>query len=407
MRAGRAIHWLVFGFFSLPLAGAAAQVNLPTPEPYLLVRSMRMLQDQVASGKPEALPMLNRVLGHIAEQLRAAKPEVWQKPANAYAIFVYLLNGGNPEVVRAILASAKLDQVDPKLVAGSLAYADGDTLHFVENFQEIPPNVPSELVASIYLVTATQLAAIDAGTALKRLDYIRLNAPGTLLEEAALRRGLTIAARLGDKDKVRLLARNYLQRFSYSPYSEDFFRQLVDALMELKDRVSNDEIEEIAALAWPRARLPLYLRIARGALVAGDLARARFVSERADKLAAELKTDDTQAKLYLAVSNVGSDKTGDAKFMLSKLPRDRLHERDAKLLDAALAMSSRILAQPIPELAAPPKPAARSAPVQASAQSSAPAAGSAAPTTDEPDPLFLETRKKLDAIDALLGRTGK
>ena len=402
MRTKRAIRFLVYGFFSLPLAGASAQVNLPAPEPYLLVRSMRMLQDQVASGKPEALPMLNRVLGHIAEQLRSAKPEVWQKPANAYAIFVYLLNGGNPEVVRSILASTKLDLVDPKLVAGSLAYADGDTLGFVESFQEVPPNVPSELVASIYLVTATQLAAIDAGTALKRLDYIRLNAPGTLLEEAALRRAVTIAAQLRDKDKVRLLARNYLQRFAYSPYSEDFFRQFVDALMELNDRIRNDEIEEIASLARPRARLPLYLRIARGALVAGNLSRARFIAERAVALAGDLKADDTQARLYLAVANVGSDKTGDAKFTLSKLPRDRLHERDVKLLDAALGMASRILALPIPELEPQKKAFATNDRVPASAQPGAtPSPGNPA------DPLIFETRKKLDAIDALLGRTGK
>ncbi len=102
--ARRYIRWLLFGVISLPLATARA--DLPSPEPYLLVRSMRMLQDQVASGKPEALPMLNRVLGHIADQLASAKPEVWQKPANAYAIFVYLLNGGNPQVVRNILTSA-------------------------------------------------------------------------------------------------------------------------------------------------------------------------------------------------------------------------------------------------------------------------------------------------------------
>ena len=233
MIARQTIRWLLFGLISMPLTTAHAA--MPSPEPYMLVRSMRMLQDQVASGKPEALPMLNRVLGHIAEQLQLARPEVWSKPANVYAIFIYLLNGGNPEVVRTILTSANLGQVDPKLVAGSLAYAEGDTLRIIENFQELPPNVPIELVASIYLVTATQLAGIDAGTALKRLDYIRLNAPGTLLEEAALRRGLMIAARLGDKDKVRLLARNYLQRFALSPYSEDFFRQLVDALMVIKD----------------------------------------------------------------------------------------------------------------------------------------------------------------------------
>jgi chemotaxis protein MotC len=402
MTVRRTIQWLFYGFFSLPLAAASAQVNVPAPEPYLLVRSMRMLQDQVASGKPEALPMLNRVLGHIAEQLRSAKPEVWQKPANAYAIFVYLLNGGNPEVVRTILASAKLDQIAPKLVAGSLAYADGDSLRVIENFQELPPDVPNELAASIYLVTATQLAAIDAGTALKRLDYIRLNAPGTLLEEAALRRGLIIAARLGDKDKVRLLARNYLQRFTFSPYSEDFFRQLVDALMELNAKISNDEIEEIASLAWPGARLPFYLRIARGAIVSGNLSRARYISGRAETLAVALKTDDTQAKLYLAISNVGSDKTGDAKYVLSQLPKERLHDRDVKLLDAATAMASRILAQPIPEMETAQQAVAKNGPVPARA----PAREGAIPV--EPvDPIIDETRKKLDAIDALLGKARK
>lgn len=400
MIARQTIRWLLFGLISMPLTTAHAA--MPSPEPYMLVRSMRMLQDQVASGKPEALPMLNRVLGHIAEQLQAAKPEVWSKPANVYAIFIYLLNGGNPEVVRTILTSANLGQVDPKLVAGSLAYADGDTLRIIENFQELPPNVPIELVASIYLVTATQLAGLDAGTALKRLDYIRLNAPGTLLEEAALRRGLMIAARLGDKDKVRLLARNYLQRFALSPYSEDFFRQLVDALMVIKDKISNEEIEEVASLAWPGARLPFYLRIARGAIVDGDMQRARFASEQADALSTVLKTDDTQAKLYLAVSNVGSDKTGDAKFMLSKLPRDRLHGRDINLLEAAIVMANKILAQPIPGMDGLQK-----APVAGSAiEIAEPGSAKAAPVNSV-DPMIDETRKKLDAVDALLGKARK
>jgi chemotaxis protein MotC len=400
MIARQTIRWLLFGLISMPLTTAHAA--MPSPEPYMLVRSMRMLQDQVASGKPEALPMLNRVLGHIAEQLQAARPEVWSKPANVYAIFIYLLNGGNPEVVRTILTSANLGQVDPKLVAGSLAYADGDTLRIIENFQELPPNVPIELVASIYLVTATQLAGLDAGTALKRLDYIRLNAPGTLLEEAALRRGLMIAARLGDKDKVRLLARNYLQRFALSPYSEDFFRQLVDAFMVIKDKISNAEIEELASLAWPGARLPFYLRIARGAIVDGDMQRARFASEQADALSTVLRTDDTQAKLYLAVSNVGSDKTGDARFMLSKLPRDRLHGRDVNLLEAAIVMANKILAQPIAGM-----DGLQQAPVAGSAIAIAEPGSAKAAPVNAVDPMIDETRKKLDAVDALLGRARK
>ncbi|TXR47198.1 chemotaxis protein MotC [Phyllobacterium endophyticum] len=396
MIARQTIGWLLFGIFSLPLR--SAQAEIPSPEPYLLVRSMRMLQDQVASGKAEALPMLNRVLGHIAGQLQAAEPKVWTNPANVYAIVIYLLNGGNPAVVRSILTSAKLDLVDPKLVAGSLAYADGDMMRIIENFQELPSNVPIELVASIYLVTATQLASIDAGTALKRLDYIRLNVPGTLLEEAALRRGLMIAARLGDKDKVRLLARNYLQRFALSPYSEDFFRQLVDALMIIKGKISNEEIAEIASLAWPGARLPFFLRIARGAIVDGDMQRARFASQQADALATALNADDTQAKLYMAVSSVGSDKTREAHVILSKLPKDRLHGRDVKLLEAAAAMANRILAQPIPQTGDPRK---------MEVADSATSLKAASAPSEFVDPIVDGTRKKLDAIDALLGKASK
>lgn len=403
MMWGSRLRWLLIGFVSLPLGMARA--DMLSPEPYLLVRSMRMLQDQVASGKPEALPMLNRVLGHIAAQLQAANPDVWQKPANAYAILIYLLNGGNPQVVRTILTTTKLDGISPKLVAGSLAYADGNPLGIVENFsEELPPDVPSELIASISLVTAAQLAAIDVPTALKRLDYIRLTAPGTLLEEAALRRGLMMAANLGDKDKVRLLARNYLQRFALSPYSEDFFRQLVDAVMVLKTKISNDEIEEMASLAWTGARMPFYLRIARGAIVGGDMQRARFMSEKAEALAQSLKADDTQARLYLGISNVGTEKTDDAMKMLLELPRDRLHERDVKLLEAAAAMGGKILEQPSADVAETPQRSvvrAGAAPTDARAKTGAPKPAIAV------DPMIDETRKKLDAIDALLGKARK
>lgn len=403
MMKGFRLRWLLIGFMSMPLG--IAHADMPSPEPYLLVRSMRMLQDQVASGKPEALPMLNRVLGHIAGQLEAASPDVWQKPANAYAILIYLLNGGNPQVVRNILTTTKLDSISPKLVAGSLAYADGNPLGIVDNFSgELPPDIPSELVASISLVTAAQLAAIDAPTALKRLDFIRLTAPGTLLEEAALRRGLMMAANLGDKDKVKLLARNYLQRFALSPYSEDFFRQLVDAVMVLKGKISNDEIEEIASLAWTGARLPFYLRIARGAIVVGDMPRARFMSEKAKALAQSIKTDDTQAQLYLGISNVGTDKTTDAVKMLSELPKDRLHERDLKLLEAATAMGGRILEQP----SVVPGETPQKSVVKAGAATTDTKVKVDTPKSEVTiDPMIDETRKKLDAIDALLGKAKK
>lgn len=338
------------------ICSSAALAAMPAPEPYMLVRSLRMLQDQVASGKPEALPMLNRVLGRIATEFQTADPSLWSKPANAYASMVYLLNGGNPVVVREILTSDKLAPVDARLIDGALAYADGNGISLLENFSgKLPPETPGELIASIYLVTAAQLASIDTTSAMARLDEVRLVAPGTLLEEAALRRSLIIAAKLGDGSKLLTAARNYLQRFSYSPYTEDFFRQLVDAIILVGDKISNDEIDELMQHARNRARLPFFLRVARGAVVAGQIRRAQYAAGEAERLAEKLKLNTTQAKLYRTISEVGSKNTPEAIEALAAFPKNGLHERDVQLLEAAQGIAGQIVRPP--ETRQPEKPA--------------------------------------------------
>nr|WP_245419686.1 chemotaxis protein MotC [Phyllobacterium salinisoli] len=388
-------------------AAAVAASSLPVLEPYQLVRSLRMLQDQVVSGKPEALAMLNRVLGRIAQQLQASPPEVWSKAENLYAAVVYLLNGGNPEVVRAILTAAPPESLPPRLVAGALAYADANSAEVVQQFADpLPPGAPNELLASIYLVTSPQIAAADPSLAMKRLDMVRVSVPGSLFEEAAIRRSLKIAARLGDAAKVQGLARNYLQRFSRSPYAEDFFVQFVDALLQLKDRIGNEQIAEVARLARPPARHALYLRVARGALLDGQMERARFISAKAVEMAKQLRLDDTQARLYSAASKAGSMRAQDAVRTLSEIPRERLHERDKRLLDAAEAMAGRVVrepAQPASGSALPPKAEAAAA---STGDETDPTWARSHSEPDRPDPAVQETmddtKKKLAEIDRLL-----
>jgi len=382
---------------------AAAQSQLPRLEPYQLVRSLRMLQDQVVAGKPEALVMLNRVLVRIAEELQRSSPDVWSKTDNIYAAVIYLLNGGNPDVVRPILTAAPAEALPPRLVAGALAYADARASEVLQQFSDpLPPGLPNELVASIYLVTSPQLAASDPGMALKRLDMIRLSMPGSLFEEAAIRRSLKIAARLHDAGKMKVLARNYLQRFPRSPYTEDFFLQFVDAILQLKDRIGNEEIEELARFARPATQHAFYLRVARGALVDGQMERARFTSAKAAELARTLHLDDTQAKLYSAASKAASMRAQDAIRTLSEIPRERLHERDRRLLEAAEAMAGRVIQEPAVHPAAPAK--AEAVPVSTGGE------GMPSWTQErgEPDTAVEETvdetKKKLAEIDRLLGK---
>lgn len=393
---------------SLFCGQAMAATQLPRLEPYQLVRSLRMLQDQVVAGKPEALVMLNRVLVRIAEDLRTSPPDVWSKTDNLHAAVIYLLNGGNPDVVKPILAGAPPEALPSRLVAGALAYADANSVEVVQQFSDpLPPGLPDELVASIYLVTSPQLAGSDPAAALQRLDAIRLSMPGSLFEEAAIRRGLKIAARLHDAGKVKVLARNYLQRFPRSPYTQDFFLQFVDAILQLKDRIGNDEIAELARFARPEAQHAFYLRVARGALLDGQMERARFAAANAAELARELHVDDTQARLYSAASKAASMRAQDAIRTLSEIPKERLHERDKRLLEAAEAMAGRVVSEPVQLPAGPASPSrAEALPVSTGSE----AGPSWAQEQERPAPdttiqeTVDETKKKLAEIDRLLGK---
>ncbi|MBB5704031.1 chemotaxis protein MotC [Ochrobactrum daejeonense] len=365
--------------------------TMPVLEPYKLVRSLRMLQDQVVAGKPEAVVMQNKLLGFVSADMQRAPAEVWDNPENVYAAIVYLFNGGNPEAVRKVLTGLKSGTVPDGLVKGALAYASGQTIEVVKLFSvPLSPDVPVELKASISLVTAGQMAAFDPATALMRLDRVRLEAPGTLFEEAAIRRSMPIAARLGDADKIRLLARNYLQRFSRSPYMQDFMAQFVDAAVKLSDRIGNAELAKLIGSADPAMQYSLYLQIARGALVDGQTERSRFMSAEAKRLADRLKADPSRANLYAAASDVVSDSAGNALGELARIAPEKLPERDRKLLKAAETVGK--LVTHAPETQPPQNPAPT--PV-------------AAEPEDDLDKTMEEARRKLAEIDALLGKTVK
>ncbi|TIP53397.1 MAG: chemotaxis protein MotC, partial [Mesorhizobium sp.] len=69
------------------------------------------------------------------------------------------------------------------------------------------------------LVKGSLLAADDPAQALTLLDEARLLSPGTLVEEAALRRSVGIAAAQGDAARFALASTQYVASYLYSPYA--------------------------------------------------------------------------------------------------------------------------------------------------------------------------------------------
>ena len=67
------------------------------------MRTLQILQEQIAHGNAAAQAAQPKLMAHIAERFLAADPAVWREPRNARAGVLFVLSGGKPAVMRAVL----------------------------------------------------------------------------------------------------------------------------------------------------------------------------------------------------------------------------------------------------------------------------------------------------------------
>lgn len=195
-------------------------------QPFELVRSLRALQDRIAQGDTAAHAAQRKLVAEIAEEMVAANATVWSDPRNARAAIIYALSGGEPRVLKPLFRVRALPGIDDKLLNGALAYSEGRNAEAAELLANIDPRaLDPSLGGHVALVRSTLVAGKDAAKAIPLLDDARLLAPGTLVEEAALRRQTFLVAVAGDRDGFEMLASQYMRRFPNSVYAGSFREQ--------------------------------------------------------------------------------------------------------------------------------------------------------------------------------------
>ena len=79
------------------------------------------------------------------------------------------------------------------------------------------------------------------------LDRARLLAPGTLVEEAALRRSIAVAAKLGDAKRFLRLSEQYVRAYLRSPYASQFADAFVAGVVTLNATIDREAMVDVAA----------------------------------------------------------------------------------------------------------------------------------------------------------------
>lgn len=345
--------------------GAPAKPIEPLPVkahglPVELTRTLQLLQDRIARGSTQAHLAQRQLLGHIEQRLIALDPETWTDAENVRAAVTFALAGGGPAALRALLRTGKAPEAEQSLALGALAYLEGREKEARAKLAGIDPRtMPAGLAGQLALTQSALMVREAPAKSLELLDLARLLAPGTLVEEGALRRQIFVVAQGGDARRFEALAIQYLRRFRRSVYAGNFRQRFAGALTRLdfdSDRTRIASLERMLDEIEPESRRDLYLLVARAGLEQGRRETALFASERAMGLAAPDSRPAAQARLYRGAALIVADGRFEEGYeALRSLDRADLAASDAELLDSALS-AARQIRTPAPSAEAAPAP---------------------------------------------------
>ena len=359
MRGRRILPGLMLAIGMLACAYAPAWCKEELQQPYELMRSLRTLQDRIAVGDSAAFLAYPRTIAAYAALFEEAPEDAWKDPRNVRAAVAFVLSGGDPHVLAKL---AKLDTGTEKtLVRAALAYGNNRNTQAAELLADANPRtLDPSIAAHIALVRAELLTKKDPDRALALLADARLLAPGTMIEESALRREATLAADRGDAARFESVMSQYLRRFASSVHMATFRRQFATSIATRgmgDDLQRRSRMEAVIGALPPSQREDVYLSVAWEGIMAGRVDLVRWATASATGLSADDSPQQLRARLFAGAVLLVTDEFERGVSQLRALPPDQLDAEEEGLLAAALSVADEVRrASPLPQSAdnAPP-----------------------------------------------------
>lgn len=332
-------------------------------EPFELVRSLQSLQDQVVRGNTRAHAAQRVLLARIAEQFDVLSADGWKDPKNARAAVVLVLSGGSARALQKLMQSGAGKDINEKLIKGTLAYGEGRHDAAAELLAGIEARALDPAMAGLVAYVQGELVAKkEPAKALVYFDDARLLSPGTIVEEAALRRQIALLAAAGSADRYEMLATQYLRRFPNSVYAGGFRQQFALAIAGRADAAEPSRLAHLDGMLGgvaPSDRRELYLMIAKEAVAKANMKMAKFAAAHAEPLAEATSADRERARLYQGAALIVTEEFDRGVEVLNAVERGKLAETDAALLDASQSIARQVRRMPDTPDAEPPTVANR------------------------------------------------
>jgi len=324
-----------------------------------LTADLQNLQVRIAAGDKAAYASQAERISAVGAAIVAAKPEVWQSKHETDAAVIYLFSGGQPRDVVRLIDSGAVPGSEVPLMRGALAYVLGNEAEAEKRLSGIDARRLSlRLAGPMAFAQSVIETSRDPAKAVQLLDLARLLAPGTLVEEAALRREVMLVTDQHDVNRVARLARQYASRFGGSVYAEAFLQTLAGGLAQSGAIDSPENFSKFrgffAALA-PEARRGFQLGLARAAILNGRFDVAGMAASAALDRVPPDSVEEARGKLYEAMTRILTTDYNAGLAELQSVAQARLERRDQELLAAARSVATFLREPAVPP---PPPPAA-------------------------------------------------
>ena len=221
----------------------AADFVLPTTRNSSVVKAMReitLLQTEMAVGTVDAPQKLKLAMLKVPKLIAEIDPSK-ATSSEVQAIALYVLSGGEPSVILKLLKAETLSKEQRELLEGVFSYSTADTGKAVDKLTPIDAKQFDVILNAQLTIAHAQLAtAANRSNSIRQLAYAADIVPGTLIEEAAIRR---IVARMNHKSNVDQFfywSGRYLRRFPRSLYYHDFESSFVAAVMDMPGENANE-----------------------------------------------------------------------------------------------------------------------------------------------------------------------
>jgi chemotaxis protein MotC len=314
------------------------------------IRTLERVQDATASGDRSAVDVQSKLIVQIETDLMSAKKVDLQDVRNLRAIATYLFSGGNPNIAERRFISLDINPENKHLLDGALAYARGEKANAIKflgnvNLANLPPN----LGGRVALVKAILVSAEDLKAALNLLGTASALMPGTLVEEAALRRCVSFAGKLPDIEQLELCASLYIRRFHQSVYWQEFEDSFTLGLIQadyIKAGGSMLRLKFILNDLPSVDNRKMLLVISKAAVGRGRFLLAKACAARAFEMSRADSVEMTRANLYAGAAMIVQEDHAAGKKKLESIEKSKLDPSDKALLGKALELTHQIASRP-------------------------------------------------------------